>query len=146
MGLLLGYHWCFWGTKRRGMTRGLGELISFRPNRNNPWLCFGDFNSYLWLEEKISLVPPNRPQMELFHDVVQQCTLIDLGFWGEAFTWTNNRDEDANTKERLDRAIATLDWCSLFPNVVVKHVDIVGFERCPNFIHLDHKIKLVRTR
>jgi len=40
--------------------------------------------------------------------------LEDLGYKGYLYTWTNKRLWDANTKMRLDRALATKGWIEKF--------------------------------
>jgi hypothetical protein len=49
--------------------------------------------------------------MKAFRDVLQDCSLSDLGFQGSLFTWTNGREGDDFIKERLDRAVANHEWC-----------------------------------
>ncbi|RYR34855.1 hypothetical protein Ahy_A10g049901 [Arachis hypogaea] len=41
---------------------------------------------------------------------------------GYANTWSNNQVGEANIQERLDRAVATIDWKEAFPKAVVKHL------------------------
>lgn len=41
-----------------------------------------------------------------FQQVMDSCGLIDLGFKGQRFTWSNNREGQANICKRLYRAIA----------------------------------------
>ncbi|GLT65301.1 hypothetical protein SLA2020_377400 [Shorea laevis] len=57
--------------------------------------------------------------MALFSSTLEGCNLADLGFRGSKYTWNNGRDAAHFTKERLDRAIANLEWCSLFHAVDV---------------------------
>ena len=47
--------------------------------------------------------------MQQFRVAVLHCGLVDLGFKGNLFTWTNGRTEDDFVQERLDRAYATID-------------------------------------
>ena len=71
-----------------------------------PWCCIGDFNAFLLSSEKQSKHPPPYKQMEDFRLALESCRLADMGFHGYPFTWNNKRSGDANTKERLDRAVA----------------------------------------
>lgn len=57
-----------------------------------------------------------------FQDATNICKLVDLGFQGAAFTWTNNRDVEAHVQGRLDRAMATATWLECFPAYKVTHV------------------------
>lgn len=53
---------------------------------------------------------------------LSQCHLMDLGYIGNRFTWSNGRGGAANNQERLDRALATGCWRSLFPTIQVRHL------------------------
>ena len=68
-----------------------------------------------------SIHPPSIKQMEDFGDVLEDCHLIDLGFQGYKFTWNNKRPGAANTKERLDQAVANKVWFDIFSASTVSH-------------------------
>lgn len=87
-----------------------------------PWLCVGDFNEIISLSEKSNRSVRSSSQMSSFRRALEDCKLEDLGFVGSKFTWWNGRYGPASNRERLDRALANLDWSSLF-NVV--QVDIL---------------------
>ena len=87
-----------------------------------PWLCFGDFNAILHSSEKQSTRQPQTAQIDAFQEVLESCQLEDLGYKGYQFTWTNKRPGDANTKLRLDRAVATKGWIDNFPISNVVHL------------------------
>ncbi|KAL0361975.1 UNVERIFIED_CONTAM: hypothetical protein Sradi_3882000 [Sesamum radiatum] len=63
-----------------------------------PWLVRGDFNTFLHAEENIGGSFNRTDHMEDFGDMIMDIGLIDAGFKGEPFTWTNNR-----IWRRLDR-------------------------------------------
>jgi hypothetical protein len=44
--------------------------------------------------------------MEDFQRILEDCLLSDLGFSRPKFTWSNERDDEAFTQERLDRVVA----------------------------------------
>ena len=74
-----------------------------------PWLCYGDFNEILTMEEKQGgLIRPLRPMQE-FREVLLQYGLVDLGFQGNIFTWSNGREGEGFVQERLDRAYGTIE-------------------------------------
>jgi len=81
------------------------------------WLCLGDFNEILDNSEKEGGLPKSNAQLAPFHEVIEECLLGDLGYKGSQFTWCNNREGNEFIKERLDRALANMGWCSQFPNM-----------------------------
>jgi hypothetical protein len=95
----------------------LRYLSSFHPS---PWLCLGDFNEITSSLEKYSLAVRPRSQMRNFQAALEDCNLLDLGFTGPTFTWTNGRSGCELSLERLDRAVANPEWCQLFDAVDVQ--------------------------
>lgn len=106
----------------------VGHLSSFV---DGPWLCIGDFNAILHFAEKLSHWPPSYKHMDEFKEVLKQCSLSDLGFLSYPYTWNNKRPGTANTKERLDRAIATVEWRTKFPNSTVTHLSSHASDHLP---------------
>lgn len=48
--------------------------------------------------------------------------MIDLGFSGNPYTWSNGRKGRGLIMERLDRGLANGEWRRLFPRATVKHL------------------------
>ena len=70
--------------------------------------------------EKVRVNLRRELQMTQFKEVLEKCSLCDLGFMGSKYTWNNGHEDNCSIKERLDRAVANLGWCSLFKKVEVK--------------------------
>ena len=62
----------------------------------------GDFNEIVCFGEQLGAVSKTERQMEDFKEVLEECSLSDLGFKGPLFTWNNGCPDDAFTQERLD--------------------------------------------
>lgn len=58
---------------------------------NLPWLLLGDFTEISIPQEKFGGRPPSKTKMETFNNFLNRANLIDLGFIGPKFTWTNCR-------------------------------------------------------
>ena len=58
-----------------------------------PWLYFGDFNEILQSEEKQGGLPKPLALMLNFREALLYCGLVDLGYQGNIFTWTNGCDD-----------------------------------------------------
>ena len=54
-----------------------------------PWVLLGDFNDMILDDEKMGGLPVNRNHISAFRNCMDKCGLIDLGFEGPYFTWTN---------------------------------------------------------
>ena len=88
-----------------------------------PWICAGDFNEITKQSEKVGERVKPHNQMQPFRDVLDECGFMDMGFVGAPFTW--HKHYAAYTVwERLDRAVATNDWFSMFPGTKIHHLDV----------------------
>ena len=54
--------------------------------------------------------------------VLESCKLVDLGFIGYPYTWNNKRLGAANTRQRLDRAVANDGWREKYQASTVTHL------------------------
>lgn len=70
----------------------------------------GDFNEIAHPNEKFRGNQPSRIKMNFFNNFLNTSNLIDLGFVGPKFTWTNGRLPHDIIRTRIDRAYATPDW------------------------------------
>ena len=86
------------------------------------WMCIRDFNEMLCSTEKLSSRPVSSRQLDAFREALELCQLADLGFIGYPYTWNNRRLGAANTRERLDRAVANEAWKLKFPEATVMHI------------------------
>ena len=77
--------------------------------------------------------------MEAFRNTLLHYGLIDLGYWGNMFTWRNGRPGDAFVQEHLDRACTTLDWRERFPQAVVNHLQVSYSNHDPIFLTIHGK-------
>ena len=99
-----------------------------------PWLCVGDFNEILKSHEKLSgRLQPYR-QMLLFREALVECGLYDLSFIGKKFTWLKHYPNGGSIWERLDRAVFSAVWFSLFPATKVRTLSCVSSNHSPIFI------------
>jgi hypothetical protein len=97
----------------------------------------GDFNEILFQHEKVGGAPKPQAQMDRFREAIEFCELTDLGFMGDIFTWRNHSHRhDRYVKERLDRALANIEWRYIYPAVKI----INGEPR-----HSDHRPLILDT-
>lgn len=99
------------------------------------WLCAGHFNEILRSHEKLSGRLRPMKQMQDFKDAMDGCSFADLGYVGNKFTWNNVHKGGVTIWERLDRAVATNNWISIFPAVKVVHLEYGTSNHKALFIH-----------
>ncbi|KAG5530896.1 hypothetical protein RHGRI_025747 [Rhododendron griersonianum] len=100
-----------------------------------PWFCVGDFNEIGSIWEKQGGGECSRSRIELFQSVLSECALMDLEFKGPAYTWSNNQGVGFNIRERLDKALATVEWRELFPHAQVFHGLTIGSDHSPIIVN-----------
>lgn len=103
----------------------LGQIVMI------PWLLVGDFNQIVCYEEKKRGNMPSIGWMDAFLDVIRKCELIDLGFSGPCFTWSDMRKGLSNVQERLDMALYNHLWLQIFSSCLISHLPRPRSDHCP---------------
>ena len=107
------------------------NLINASNLHNKPWIIAGDFNEVLAEEDKFGGRRISTNRSLIFKECLDFCNMVDLGFNGPWFTWTNRREITDLVQERLDRCFANPSWCTTFPNARVTHLTRFFSDHCP---------------
>lgn len=59
---------------------------------------------------------------------------------GEKYTWERSRGTNEWIQERLDRGLATQEWCSLFPSAEVQVIEVATSDHLPLHLQLHKKV------
>ncbi|XP_023912416.1 uncharacterized protein LOC112024003 [Quercus suber] len=101
-----------------------------------PWALMGDFNEVLSEEEKYGGNPVCQRRVRAIKECMDVCHMMDLGFSGPKFTWTNKREVGDLIQCRLDRCWANPEWKGLFEEANVTHLARVNSDHCPLLLKL----------
>ncbi|KAF7149419.1 hypothetical protein RHSIM_Rhsim03G0083500 [Rhododendron simsii] len=101
------------------------------------WLCMGDFNQVLAVEDKLGGHLPSQNALAAFHDMISACGLVDLEFKGPKFTWRNNRSEESFIMERIDMGFANSKWRELYEHAMVFVEVAVGSDHNPLILNTE---------
>ncbi|XP_073357721.1 uncharacterized protein [Aegilops tauschii subsp. strangulata] len=101
-----------------------------------PWLCLGDFNEVLSLEEYDGIGKGSQSQIQGFRDVVDIFGMVDLGFQGQPWTFEKRVSGGTYTRVRLDRALGSSEWCAQFPLALVEHLTSATSDHSPLLVKL----------
>ena len=117
--------WRFTGFYGKLDTRNRHEawacIKNLKSRGSAPWICAGDFNEITNQSEKLRGRVRPHVQMQAFKDILDECGFLDLGFVGSEFIW-HKHFAGYIAWERLDRAVATSDWLSLFLDTKIYHL------------------------
>ena len=72
------------------------------------WMCIRDFNGIANQDEKIGLKPYHQHKINLFHDFLNNTSLMDMEVKGCRFTWASNPRNGVIIREKIDRMLANL--------------------------------------
>ena len=76
---------------------------------NKPWIMAGDFNEPFIEEDKYGGKRVHVNRSLAFKDYLDSCNMVDMGFSGPRYTWTNKRDLNNLILERMDSFFMNLD-------------------------------------
>ncbi|XP_024178006.1 uncharacterized protein LOC112183925 [Rosa chinensis] len=96
---------------------------------NLPWMLIGDFNELVSSADKSC--GPFTGRFGALRDWINRNALIDMGYKGSCYTWSNNR-----VKERLDRAFCNCSWRSTFSDAFIQHLPKTRSDHCPIIMQL----------
>lgn len=69
--------------------------------------------------------------------------MIDIGFSGTRFTWSNHRALTHLIQERIDRVFVNVTWYKLYPETCVSHLKWSHFDQCPILMSLESNLGLM---
>ncbi|KAG8474642.1 hypothetical protein CXB51_031263 [Gossypium anomalum] len=90
-------------------------LRNLYTGKETHWFVCGDFNEIIYGFEKNRGLPRDERRMKIFHNVLADCQLMDMGFSGNWFTWKRGNLPETNIRERLDKGVANEEWMAMFP-------------------------------
>ncbi|EOY06959.1 Uncharacterized protein TCM_021521 [Theobroma cacao] len=111
-------------------------LRSISWDMQGPWMVGGDFNSILSSAERLHGAHPHSGSMEDFATMLLDCGLLDAGYEGNNFTWTNN-----HMFQRLDRVVYNHEWADCFNNTRIQHLNRDGSDHCPLLISCNNTVQ-----
>ncbi|KAH9792802.1 reverse transcriptase domain-containing protein [Citrus sinensis] len=111
-----------------------------------PWCCFGDFNEILYLHEKSGGNERNLNAVAEFRETIQACNLVDMGYKGYQFTWSNRRFGTSYVEERLDRFLCSKDWSKSFQNLPASHLVNWVSDHCPIMLDIKERSKEINYK
>ena len=120
--------------ERKILWNNLTQVASLH---NLPWLLAGDFNEVLTSEDKFGGLPINLRKSSMFTNYLNTCGMIDLGFHGPRYTWSNLKEVRYLIQERLDRGFANASWRATYSEASVHHLTRTHLDHCPILICLD---------
>ncbi|XP_075670362.1 uncharacterized protein LOC142640157 [Castanea sativa] len=107
------------------------NLCMFAKLHNMPWVIVRDFNEPLSNEDKFGGRAVSNSRSFDFKECLDSCNMIDLGFSGPRFTWTNKREVGALIQERIDRFFVNSGWCTMYPDAKLTHLTRCHSDHCP---------------
>ena len=102
-----------------------------------PWAFIGDFNELLIEEEKSCGNPVCLRRVRAIKECMDACHVMDLGFSGPKFTWSNKRETGDLIQYRLHRCWANPGWKEFYPEANVTHLAKINSDHCPLVLSLN---------
>lgn len=97
----------------------------------------GDFNDVLIANDKLGGNPINRRRVAKLWNKINYCKLMDLGFKGSKYTWSNHNKISSNhIMERLDKFLANDAWVKMFPKASIIHLPKTHSDHNPILLEL----------
>ncbi|XP_015057525.1 uncharacterized protein LOC107003747 [Solanum pennellii] len=119
------------------LRRPLWEKLLHHASINiNPWCAVGDYNVISDVEEKLGGLPYNMKKSMDFIAAIEACGLVDIGFSGHKYTWSNKRGITYRIWKRLDRALVNDLWLEKMPQTTITHLSTTGSDHCPLLLEM----------
>ncbi|KAL5759780.1 hypothetical protein ACOSP7_018287 [Xanthoceras sorbifolium] len=110
-----------------------------------PWICGGDVNEMVSNSEKLGGNARMQGLMDDCRATLDDCGLMDIGFDGSGYTWSNKSSDGELVMERLDRFVCNEEWHLLFPFFKVDHFDFWQSDHCPIVVEFAISSRVIRN-
>nr|XP_016515200.1 PREDICTED: uncharacterized protein LOC107831916 [Nicotiana tabacum] len=108
------------------------SLVTISKSNTGNWFIGEEFNEVVKARDKFGGNPINLSRSNLFWNCLNECRLVDLGYKGSKYTWTNKRYKNRSSLilERIDRCFANDCWISQYPDASVNHLPKTNSNHC----------------
>ncbi|XP_026452102.1 uncharacterized protein LOC113352505 [Papaver somniferum] len=132
---------CVYGPPNRQERGEFWHSLSIYAQQVDGPKCFiGNFNAISSVREKFGGDQSLNGTITPFNNFTRDNHLLDLGFSGPAFTGTNGRQMQPLIRQRLDRVVASPDWCLMFENSGVLHLPRLSSDHSPIILNMCRSI------
>ncbi|XP_026459231.1 uncharacterized protein LOC113359877 [Papaver somniferum] len=136
---------CVYGPPQNHLRNKFWRGLSLYDTRiSNPWRFMRDLNAITSVSEKNEGSQKLSNTNTEFIKFIQERGLIDMGFIGSAFTWSNGVVVDKPIFERLDRDMCTADWFFKVPDNGVLHLPRISSDHAPILLNTSRTNKMRR--
>ena len=122
------------------------NLIKVAEMHDIPWVLAGDFNEPLMEGDKFRGRAINVSRSLLFKECLDKCNMIDIGFSGPRFTWTNKRNVQALIQKRINRFFVNPSWCLMYLKAKVIHLTRCHSDHCPVLLDMHPRVVVNRKK
>ena len=137
----------FYGIPQRGQRRESWNILTTLSQQSNlPWCIVGGFNDILTNEDKRGSVPHPSWLFNGFRQAIAECGLIDIPLQGHAYTWSRRMGTSYVVEERLDRALVTQEWMSMFPHCILHNLISGASDHSPILLNTDPRVYEYKRR
>ncbi|XP_019194796.1 PREDICTED: uncharacterized protein LOC109188622 [Ipomoea nil] len=131
----------FYSNPERSKRHITWDLLRKLKHRSSlPWVVVGYFNDIAFLSEKRGDHSHPDAIIECFNDALSDYQLNDLGMLGDRFTWEKSHGTEAWVEERLDRAVASINWVGLHEEAAVRKIFTVASDHSAIFHNLETRL------
>lgn len=109
------------------------DLQTIAAGCGGAWVCMGDFNNLLNLDERIGR-PVRIGEVKPMRECFSVCKLEDIKTAGCFFTWTNKQEGANRVMSKIDRVVANQNWVECFDTAVANFLPEGAFDHCPAII------------
>ena len=111
-----------------------------------PWALMGGFNEVLFDDEKFEGNPICQRRVRAIKECMDDCNMMDLGFLGPKYTWTNKRELGNLIQCKLDRCWVNPSWKDFYTEANVIHLARVNSDHCPLLLNLNPLLGSIADR
>lgn len=114
------------------------EMKELAAELYEPWALIGDFNDIRMENEKTGGAPVNMRKCNLFDDRISNCGLLEIGAWGNHFTWKGPLIPGyERVFERHDRGLCNDILRCHFQEAIIKNLVQLDYsDHCPMLLCL----------
>ncbi|XP_026379630.1 uncharacterized protein LOC113274464 [Papaver somniferum] len=126
---------CVYGSSHYVMKQHQWEFIrELGDNVYQPWVIIGDLNIHL---NKQHASTSTNSLDNWVCNVVDSVGLMDMGYVGTKYTWSNKTNGKGYKRARIDYALHNSSWVRDYPNSKVLHLPFLGSDHCPLLLITD---------